>query len=143
MKPAPHFNLPDQDGKQHALNDYRGRWLVVYFYPKDDTAGCTTEACSFRDARSELEKLAALVGISTDSVESHKQFAEKYHLNFTLLSDPHHRTIESYNSWDRGTKRNTFLIDPDGNITKEYLGVDPQKHAEQIVRDLKSLQRAN
>ena len=152
MKQAPDFNLPDQDGNSRALSDYRGRWLVVYFYPKDDTSGCTAEACSFRDARSDLESLATVVGISKDSVESHKKFTEKYHLNFTLLSDPEHEVIEAYNSWGPkkfmgkeflGTKRNTFLVNPKGHIVKEYVGVDPQNHAEQIVRDLKSLQAAS
>lgn len=149
MKQAPSFNLPDQNGLTHTLEEYRGRWLVLYFYPQDDTPGCTTEACNFRDARSELEELAAVVGVSADSVASHKKFSDKYHLNFTLLSDPGHAVIAAYNSWGPkkflgkeflGTKRNTFLIDPVGGIAKEYLGVDPDKHAEQILSDLKSMQ---
>ena len=149
MKPAPNFKLPDQDGQTHALEDYRGRWLVVYFYPKDDTPGCTKEACQFRDAKGDIEKLADIVGISTDSVESHKKFSLKYHLNFPLLSDPGHEVLEQYHSWGPkniagkdyvGTYRNTFLINPDGDIVKEYIGVDPQTHAEQILGDLKVLQ---
>jgi len=152
MKQTPDFNLPDQDGNSRTLSEYRGRWLVVYFYPKDDTSGCTAEACSFRDARSDLEFLATVVGISKDSFESDKKSTEKYHLNFTLLSDPEHKVIEAYNSWGPkkfmgkeflGTKRNTFLVNPKGQIVKEYVGVDPQDHAEQIVRDLKSLQAAS
>jgi peroxiredoxin Q/BCP len=148
MNKAPSFNLPDQDGNNHSLEDYHGRWLVVYFYPKDDTPGCTAEACSFRDSKSDLEKLAAVVGISTDSVESHKKFSEKHHLNFTLLSDPDHQVIESYNSWGTkkfagkeyvGTFRNTLLVNPDGDIAKEYIGVDPNEHAPQIITDLKLL----
>lgn len=149
MNLAPSFTLPDQDGKMHSLEDYRGKWLIVYFYPKDDTPGCTTEACSFRDLRSDIQALAALLGISTDSVNSHKKFSEKHSLNFTLLSDPNHEVIELYNSWKQkkfmgkeymGTMRNTFLINPDGYIAKEYVGVDPKTHAEQIINDLKNLQ---
>ena len=149
MRKAPDFALPDQHGDIHRLAEYRGQWLVLYFYPKDDTPGCTTEACNFRDARAEIAQYAAVVGISKDSVESHRKFVEKYHLNFTLLSDPKHTVIEAYGSWKPkkfmgrdfiGTQRNTFIIDPDGNIVKEYVGVDPKAHAAQIVADLKILQ---
>jgi len=149
MKAAPDFTLSDQDGVEHSLANYRGKWLVLYFYPKDDTPGCTTEACNFRDAREEIAKFAAVVGVSTDSVASHKKFSEKYHLNFTLLSDPNHQVIEAYGSWAPkkfmgkeflGTHRNTFLITPEGSVAKEYLGVDPKEHAEQIISDLNSLQ---
>lgn len=149
MKPAPNFNLQDQDGASHALEDYRGRWLVLYFYPKDDTPGCTAEACSFRDQKSQLDALATVVGISTDSVRSHKKFSDKYRLNFTLLSDPDHAVTEAYGSWGTkkfmgkeyvGTLRNTFVINPEGAIVQEYEGVEPNNHAEQIVADLKSLQ---
>jgi len=151
MKSAPNFNLQDQDGASHALKDYRGRWLVLYFYPKDDTPGCTAEACSFRDQKSQLDTLATVVGISTDSVRSHKKFSDKYNLNFTLLSDPDHAVTEAYGSWGAkkfmgkeyvGTLRNTFIISPDGAILREYAGVDPNNHAEQIIADLKSLQAA-
>lgn len=152
MKKAPNFELPDQDGKIHKLADYRGKWLVLYFYPKDDTTGCTAEACSFRDARSFIEKYAAVVGVSKDSVRSHKKFADKYDLSFTLLSDPDHAVIEAYDSWQlkkfwgreyMGTNRNTFIINPAGNIAKEYIGVDPKTHAMQIIDDLKMLQAAD
>ncbi len=145
MKAAPNFNLQDQTGNFHKLDDYKGKWLVLYFYPKDDTPGCTKEACNFRDARADIEKLAAVVGISKDSVASHKKFSEKYHLNFTLLSDPEHSVIEAYDSWKPkkfmgkeylGTSRNTFIINPDGKIVKEYLGVDPKNHADEIIKDL-------
>lgn len=148
MKQAPEFSLPDQDGKIHSLSDYAGKWLVLYFYPKDDTPGCTAEACSFRDGREDLVKLAEVVGVSKDSVGSHKKFAEKYGLNFTLLADPEHRTIEAYGSWRPkkfmgreflGTNRDTFIIDPAGQIVKEYRGVDPKTHAPQIIADLKML----
>lgn len=149
MKTAPDFRLPDQDNKMHALADYHGSWLVLYFYPKDDTPGCTKEACNFRDIREDIEQLAAVVGVSTDSVASHKKFSEKYHLNFTLLSDPTHEVIAAYGSWGPrkfmgkeflGTHRNTFIISPDGAIAKAYMGVDPKVHASQIVADLQTLQ---
>ena len=151
MQQAPDFNLPDQDGVKHALEDYRGRWLVLYFYPKDDTPGCTAEACSFRDTRELFAELGKteVVGVSKDSVASHKKFVDKYHLNFTLLSDPSHKVIESYDSWKplkfmgheyMGTKRNTFVIDPSGDIAKKYEDVNPQEHIDQIITDLKQLQ---
>lgn len=151
MKQAPDFSLPDQDDKVHSLADYAGKWLVLYFYPKDDTPGCTTEACSFRDEREAIAEFghAEVVGVSKDSVRSHQKFAEKYGLNFTILSDPEHKVIEAYDSWKPkkfmgrefiGTVRNTFLISPDGHIAKEYIGVDPKTHAAQIIADLKNLQ---
>jgi len=151
MKQAPDFSLPDQNGDVKTLADYAGQWLVLYFYPKDDTPGCTTEACSFRDEREAIADLgsAEVVGISKDSVRSHKKFVDKYHLNFTLLSDPEHKVIEAYGSWKplkfmgreyMGTQRNTFIITPDGKIAKEYVGVDPKTHAAEIIADLKALQ---
>src|SRR5882672_403007 len=143
MKQAPDFTLQDQNGKNHSLKDYAGKWLVLYFYPKDETPGCTTEACSFRDARELIGQLgnAEIVGVSKDSVASHKKFAEKHGLNFTLLSDPEHAVIETYDSWKPkkfmgrdylGTERNTFIIAPDGSIAKKYEGVNPKDHAAQI-----------
>lgn len=151
VQKAPNFNLPDQNGQTHSLSDYKGKWLVLYFYPKDDTSGCTTEACSFRDERQVITELsgAEIVGISKDTVASHKKFADKYNLNFTILSDPEHTVIEAYGSWGPrkfmgreflGTHRNTFIIDPNGNIAKRYDGVNPKTHAEQIIQDLKALQ---
>ncbi|HVU59982.1 MAG TPA: peroxiredoxin [Candidatus Saccharimonadales bacterium] len=150
---APDFHLSDQNGVMHSLADYRGTWLVLYFYPKDDTPGCTTEACSFRDARELIAQLggAEVAGVSKDSVASHKKFVTKHHLNFTLLSDPDHRVIAAYGSWQPrkfmgrdflGTERNTFIIDPSGIIAKEYRGVDPQTHAAQIIKDLQALEQA-
>lgn len=132
MKQAPDFTLPDQDGNLKALADYAGRWLVLYFYPKDDTPGCTTEACSFRDERDAIAEFghAEVVGISKDSVKSHKKFADKQQLNFTLLSDPEHTAIEAYDSWKPkkfmgreyiGTERNTFIIAPDGKIGRAHV----------------------
>ncbi len=151
MKQAPDFSLQDQDGNTKSLADYAGKWVVLYFYPKDDTPGCTAEACSFRDERDVIAELggAEIVGISKDSVVDHKKFAEKYHLNFTILSDPDHKAIEAYDSWKPkkfmgkdfiGTQRNTFIISPDGQIMKEYRGVNPKEHAAEIIKDLKQLQ---
>ncbi len=151
MRQAPDFSLPDQNGKQHRLHDYAGQWLVLYFYPKDGTSGCTTEACSFRDEREAIAELggAVIVGVSKDSVASHKRFAEKHGLTFTLLSDPEHEVIEAYDSWKPkkfmgreyiGTHRNTFIISPDGRIAKKYEGVNPKTHAAQIIKDLQMLQ---
>ena len=151
MKQAPDFTLPDQDGQNHSLADYRGAWLILYFYPKDDTPGCTTEACEFRDARDVMvEHGAQVVGISKDSVQSHRKFADKHDLNFTLLSDPEHKTIEAYGAWGSkkfmgkeflGTKRMTFIISPDGFIVREYPDVTPKEHAAQIMIDLTNLQK--
>jgi peroxiredoxin Q/BCP len=151
MQKAPDFTLLGQDSKTHTLSEYSGKWLVLYFYPKDDTSGCTTEACSFRDARDVISELgnAVVVGVSKDSVESHKKFIEKNGLNFTLLSDPDHKVISAYDSWKLskfmgkeyfGTHRNTFIINPDGYIAKKYEGVDPKTHVGQILDDLKKLQ---
>lgn len=152
MKKAPDFKLADQNGRHHSLKDYRGKWLVLYFYPKDDTPGCTKEACSFRDERDIIAELgnAEVVGVSKDSAASHKKFVDKYHLNFTVLSDELSKTIEDYGSLREktlfgkrviGTARNTFIINPKGYIAKEYLGVSPIGHAKQIIDDLKSLHR--
>lgn len=148
---APDFKLKDQNEKIKTLKDYQGKWLVLYFYPKDDTPGCTKEACNFRDSRDAISEFgnAVVVGVSKDSVKSHLKFIEKHKLNFTLLSDPEAETIRAYNSWGPkkfmgkeyfGILRNTFIIDPKGNIAKEYLGVNPAKHAVEIINDLKTLQ---
>jgi peroxiredoxin Q/BCP len=153
MQKAPDFRLNDQDGNVHSLGDYAGKWLVLYFYPKDDTSGCTAEACSFRDARNLIAELgkAEVVGISKDSEQSHKKFADKNKLDFTLLSDPNHETIEAYDSWRPmkfmgreyiGTKRNTFIINPEGIIVKKYEGVDPKTHVAEILEELKRLQQS-
>lgn len=146
---APNFSLPDQNDQIHTLKEYEGKWLVLYFYPKDDTAGCTKEACNFRDGREEFVKRGvAIVGVSKDTVESHKKFVEKYHLNFTLLADPEHKMIEAYDSWGvkkfmgkefTGTIRNTVLINPQGEIVKEYKNVNPITHAGEILKDLDAL----
>ncbi len=141
---AADFNLPDQNGNMHSLKDYAGKWLVLYFYPEDDTPGCTTEACTFRDAREVITELggAEVVGISQDTIESHKAFADKNSLNFTLLSDTKRHVIKAYDSWGvMMTKRNTFIIDPKGAIVKEYRSVSPSEHAAEIIAALEQLQR--
>ncbi len=151
MKQAPDFSLQDQDGTTRTLKDYAGKWVVLYFYPKDDTPGCTTEACSFRDERDAIADFgnATVIGVSKDSVKRHKKFAEKYDLNFTLLSDPSHEMIEAYGAWQEksmfgrkyiGIQRATVIINPDGKIVKEYPSVDPKDHAVEIINDLKRLQ---
>ncbi len=151
MHTAADFSLQDQDGNWKNLSDYHGKWLVLYFYPKDNTPGCTTEACNFRDGRDTIKQLfnTEIVGVSTDGVESHKRFMSKHQLNFTLLSDPEHKVIAAYDSWQpkkfmgkqfMGTQRNTFIIDPAGLVVKEYRGVDPSTHAQQIIDDLRLLQ---
>lgn len=143
------FNLQDQNADYHKLSDYKGKWLLIYFYPKDDTPGCTKEACNFRDAIAEFTKRGVIIlGISKDSIESHKKFADKYKLNFTLLSDPDHLVIESYGAWGTnkfmgkeftGTKRNSYIINPIGEIAKEYQNVNPLSHFTQILTDLDQL----
>lgn len=140
---APDFNLPDQKGNMHGLKDYASKWLVLYFYPEDDTSGCTAEACNFRDAREVIAELgnAEVVGISKDTVDSHQKFAGKYDLNFTILSDTSHKTMKAYDSWGvMMAKRNTFIINPKGEIVKKYEGVEPDQHAAEVIEDLKELQ---
>lgn len=149
MSKAPDFNLPDQDGVYHKLSDYKGKWIVLYFYPKDDTPGCTKEACGFRDDLGQLEKFGVVVlGVSKDSPKSHQKFKEKYHLNFSLLSDETKEVTQAYGAWGEknfmgrkfsGTLRKTYLIDPQGEAKKIYEKVDPLIHAGQILTDLKSL----
>jgi peroxiredoxin Q/BCP len=148
---APDFTLPDQKNELHSLADYRGKWLVLYFYPKDSTAGCTLEACSFRDERDDIIALGAeVVGVSKDSVKSHAKFAEKHELNFVLLSDESTKMIKAYNAWGlkkfmgrefEGIIRKTVIINPEGEIVKEYPKVTPLGHAAQIIADLNELQR--
>ena len=144
-QPAPDFNLPDQNGKLHTLQEYRGKWLVLYFYPKDDTPGCTQEACSFRDDLSQITELGAqVVGVSVDDTNSHAEFAKKYHLPFPLLADKSTETAARYGAlmdlWlIKFARRYTFLIDPQGNIKKMYLSVETSRHSKQIIADLKKL----
>jgi len=138
---APIFSAPDQEGAAHSLEEYKGKWLVLYFYPRDNTPGCTKEACSLRDSMDRLSAIASVVGVSADGVTSHKKFASQYNLPFTLLSDPKHIIISAY-----GTdgllfaKRTTFLITPSGKIAKIYDKVNPETHATELIKDLTALQ---
>ncbi|HUD19256.1 MAG TPA: thioredoxin-dependent thiol peroxidase [Patescibacteria group bacterium] len=144
---ASDFSLPDQDGVTHTLAQYKGKWVILYFYPKDDTPGCTKEACNFRDSIAEYQKLGAIIlGVSRDSVSSHKKFADKYHLNFPLLSDESTKMIQAYEAWGEkkfmgktftGVLRTTYLINPAGEIQKVYKDVNPLVHAGEILADLK------
>ena len=133
---APEVVAQDQNGKTQKLSDYLGKWVVLYFYPKDFTSGCTTEACSFRDNFDELQKMGvAILGVSKDSVESHQKFAEEYKLNFPLLADIDKKIYSSYSV----TGRTTYLIDPAGMIKKIYENVNPAIHTKQIIEDLRNL----
>jgi len=146
---ATNFALLDQDGKKHALSDYKGKWIVLYFYPRDNTPGCTKEACSFRDSYKTLQKMGVIIlGVSKDSVASHKKFADKYSLNFPILSDESTNTIKAYKSWGvkkfmgkefEGTFRNTYLINTKGEIVKTYEKVNPLTHVAEIISDIKKL----
>ena len=143
---APGFTLPDQEGKEHSLSQYKGSWVLVYFYPKDDTPGCTREACALRDHLPKFGRLKALVfGVSADSVASHKKFAQKFKLPFPLLADGEKKVIQAYGVWGEkqfmgkkyfGIHRSSFLIDPKGKIAKVYEKVKPEVHAEEVLRDL-------
>ena len=143
---APNFSLQDQNNITHTLSDYEGQWVVLYFYPKDDTPGCTTQACDFRDAvKRIIASKSEVFGLSLDSVASHKLFAEKYNLPFSLLADETGEVSELYDSLRKllgYAKRNTFMVDPKGNIVKIYLSVDPKTHSEMVLSDLSSLQKA-
>ncbi len=162
--PAPDFTLPDQDGAEHTLSHHRGAWVLLYFYPKDDTAGCTKEACMIRDALPEFDKAVGgaggstsagssagakmkVFGVSVDSVASHKKFAEKNQLPFTLLADEDKKVVNAYGVWGKkkfmgkeyeGTMRTSFLIDPDGKIVKIYENVKPDAHTKEVLEDLRT-----
>lgn len=147
---APNFLLLGVDGKMHTLAEYKGKWLVLYFYPKDNTPGCTTQACSLRDARDELTALGAeVVGISKDEASSHEKFKTKYNLNFMLLSDSEAKTIDEYGAWGKkmfgkeGILRKTFIIDPAGMVQKVYGRATPLGHGEKVIEDLKLLQASS
>ena len=145
---APEFSLKDQDGNTHSLADFKGDWIVLYFYPKDMTPGCTTEACTFRDEFSQFRKLeVTILGISKDSVERHKKFADKYNLPFKLLSDENTDVCEKYGVWQKkklygkefmGIVRSTYLINPDGIIARVYPKVDVKVHADQILEEIQN-----
>ncbi len=142
---APGFKLQDQRGDWHTLSQYAGRWVALYFYPKNDTPGCTTEACAFRDNIFAFDEIGAVVvGVSLDDVESHAQFAEKYSLPFTLLSDAEGSTAESYGVLRKignfsMARRESFLIAPDGTVAKHYEKVNPETHTEEVLADLKMM----
>ena len=141
---APDFELTTGDGDTVRLHDLKGKSVVLYFYPRDDTPGCTVEACAFRDLSPEFDKRGAIVyGVSADSVKSHTKFTQKYGLNFPLLSDPDHAVAEAYDSWGtkkfmgreyQGIKRNSFLIGKDGKIARVWEGVKPAGHAEEVLQ---------
>ncbi len=146
---APNFELPDDGGKIQKLSDYLGRAVVLYFYPKDDTPGCTTEACNFRDDYSAYEAAGVVIlGVSPDSVKKHAKFKEKYNLPFTLLADEDHQVCERYGVWGRkkfmgreydGVFRTTFLIGPDGKILKVFEDVKPSEHSAEVLEALREL----
>ncbi len=142
---APEFTLPDQAGRAVRLADFRGKWVVLYFYPKDDSPGCTEEACTFRDDQMALKLLGAqVVGVSLDDITSHAAFAKKYSLPFPLLADTDARVSASYGAVTnlvvaKFARRYTFLIDPQGRIAKSYLNVDTSRHSAEIVADLRRL----
>ena len=143
------FTLPDQEGKNHSLSDYKGKWVLLYFYPKDDTPGCTIEACTIRDQFKNFKKIdAVVIGVSTDSVASHRKFADAYELPFTLLADVHKEVVGQYGVFGEkkfmgrtymGTMRTSFLIDPKGNIAKVYEKVKPELHAAEVIADVQVL----
>lgn len=146
--PAPDFSLADSDGVVHSLNEYKGKWLVLYFYPKDDTPGCTVQACSLRDARDDIAALGAeVVGVSKDDASVHDKFKAKHSLNFTLLSDPLGTAIEAYGAWGKkmfgkeGILRKTFIINPAGVVVKVYGRATPLGHGDQVLEDLRRLQK--
>jgi peroxiredoxin Q/BCP len=144
--PAPAFTLPNQEGAQISLDQFKGKWIVLYFYPKDFTSGCTVEAHNFqRDIDKYAQKNAVILGVSVDDVNSHKSFCAKEGLNFKLLADSNHAVVQKYGSimeYNGMTlaARNTFLIDPTGMIRKVYLKVDPQGHSTEVLADLQQLQ---
>ncbi len=143
--PAPEFELPDQDGQLHSLEDYRDSWIVLYFYPKNETPGCTTEACEFRDNIFAFRKLnAQILGVSLDDIESHKSFAENHGLPFPLLADSDGVVAEAYGVKTKMfgmtlAKRQTFVIGPDGTLVKHYEKVRPATHSKEVLADLETL----
>jgi peroxiredoxin Q/BCP len=147
-KPAPEFSLPTGDGSQVSLKDYRGKWVVLYFYPKDFTSGCTMEARNFqRDLSKYEESGAVILGVSVDTAQSHKDFCAKEGLNFKLLADPDAKVSTEYGSvMDyKGSKlaaRNTFIISPKGEVAKVYTGVKPAEHSDQVLKDLTELKKS-
>lgn len=152
-EPAPDFSLPDQTGIVHRLSDARGKWVLVYFYPKDETPGCTAEACGIRDQWAEFRSRGVVVfGVSIDTVESHQRFVQKYTLPFALLADPRKEVVQTYGVYGPkvsfgqrllGTRRSSFLVAPDGTIAKMYPKVVPETHAAEVLQDLAELQKVS
>jgi len=147
--PAPAFRLQDQAGKWHELSDYRGKWVVLYFYPKDNTPGCTTQACEFRDNIFAYRDLGAVIlGVSVDDVASHKAFSDEHSLPFPILADADKKTASAYGTLTKYVgiaelaRRDTFIIDPQGKVAKHYAKVDPKGHSEIVLADLKQLAKA-
>ena len=144
---APNFNLQDQNGNWHTLDNYKGQWVVLFFYPKDQTPGCTTEACNFRDNIFEFQKLnAQILGVSLDDIESHQAFSEKYSLPYPILADVNKECATEYGVLGKFmmmtiAKRQSFLINPEGQIVKHYKKVDPDTHTKEVIIDLKQLTR--
>lgn len=144
---APTFKLQDQNGEWHRLEDFGGKWLAVYFYPRDDTPGCTTEACNFRDNIYAFKAIGAeVVGISVDDVESHKEFSDKYKLPFTILADEEGSTAKSYGVLKdyklvKLASRQSFIISPEGKIAKHYGDVDPDTHTDEVLADIEKLMK--
>ena len=146
---VPQFSLPDQNGKIHNINDYKDQWVILYFYPKDLTPGCTTEACNFQEALPDFNAIDAVIfGISKDSPEQHKKFVSKYNLQFSLLSDEHSDVCEKFGVWQKksnygkeymGIVRSTFLVNPEGKIARVYPKVNVKEHHQEILNDLKTL----
>ncbi len=147
-EPAPAFSLPDQYGETHTLEDFAGKWLVVFFYPRADTPGCTTEACNFRDNIYAVRGAGAeVVGISVDSVADQKKFSDKYRLPFTILSDTEGATCDDYGVLRQIgqmgiANRESFLIDPNGIVVKHYQRVNPETHTQEVIADLQEFQSA-
>jgi len=146
-QPAPTFTLPSQDGTQISLDSFRGKWVVLYFYPKDMTSGCTIEAHNFQRDQAKFDAAnAVILGVSVDTPDSHKQFCTKEGLTFRLLADPEHKVVDAYGSLGHFAtftiaNRNTFLIDPQGKIVKEWIKVDPSHHSEEVLATLAALKR--
>jgi len=144
--PAPDFSLADENGVTHTLSEFRGKYVVLYFYPKDDTPGCTTEACNFRDDYSAYEKAGAVIlGVSPDSSKSHTKFKQKFHLPYNLLADEGHKVCDLFGAWGPkkfkgreydGVYRTTFVIGPDGNIAKVFENVKPDGHSQEVLAAL-------
>jgi thioredoxin-dependent peroxiredoxin len=147
-KPAPEFRLQDQNGKWQTLADHRGKWVALYFYPKDQTPGCTTQACEFRDNIFAFKQAnAVILGVSVDDVKSHEEFATKHSLPFPILADPTKETakkygvLKSYFGAMELAKRDTFVIDPEGRLVKHYADVDPKGHSQVVLADIKAMQK--